>query len=232
MAYDANDPADKKILEDAVKAALEEAKTEHEAEVDRLKGENAKVRENLRKARADGGADNAAEIAKLEGDLDRVSGELRTAQSELREANRNLTKANADLATTTTALKSEQAFSHETLVTNGLTQELVAAKVAPDLLPGAVALLRGQVTVKAEGDTRRAVVGDKSLADFVKDWSQGDQGKPYIKAPLNGGGDAQGGGGGGGAKPLNDMSEAERTTMARENPTGWAALLRENGRTT
>jgi hypothetical protein len=75
-----------------------------------------------------------------------------------------------------------------------LTSALVEAKVAPQFMPAVKAMLSGKATIKTEGDARSVVVGDKSLGDFVKEWSQGDEGKHYIAAGNNGGGGAGGGG--------------------------------------
>ena len=72
-----------------------------------------------------------------------------------------------------------------------------------------------------EGDERKAFVGDKSLGDFIKEWSQGDDGKHYIAATPNGGAGAQGG------KP------SEGKTMSRTdyeaNPAAHAAFFAEGG---
>jgi hypothetical protein len=56
MAYDPNDPADKrivdKLIKDAVDAALEEARTEHEAEVEGLRNKRTELLDKLKLAKA------------------------------------------------------------------------------------------------------------------------------------------------------------------------------------
>jgi len=54
-------------------------------------------------------------------------------------------------------------------------------------------MFAGQAQIIADGDTRVAKIGDKSVSDFVKDWAASDDGKHFVSAPANGGGGSQGG---------------------------------------
>lgn len=191
MAYDPNDPADKKIVEKLIQEALEEAKVEHEAAVEGLKTKNKDLIKRLAKARQGEGEENSAEVERLESELEK-------ARAELSTANKALTKANKDLETATNAAKTESEFSGRLLRENGLTEALTTAKVDAKFLPAVKALLLPKVTIKTEGDTRTAQIDGKSLGDFVKEWSQGDEGKAYVSAGNNGGGGAPGNGSQGG----------------------------------
>ena len=116
------------------------------------------------------------------------------------------------------------------MVENGLTEALLAANVAPQFVEAAKAMLGKGVTVATDGDTRKAVVGDKSLGDYVKEWAASDSGKHFVSAPANGGGGSnQHTQGGAGSKKLADMSEQERSAMAKTNPIGWQTLLAAEG---
>lgn len=211
MAYDANDPADKKIVDDAVAAALQEAETNHEAEIEGLKNKNKQLLDKISKLRAgNDNGDNNAEIDRLERELDESKGKLRTTETELRETKRKLTTVEGERDTATKGLETETSFSRNLLIENDLTTALTAANVAPHLMDGAKALLAGKAKVVTEGDDRKAVVGDKPLSEFVKEWALGDQGKAYIAAPANGGGGGTGGGQGGGAKKISEMTLQER----------------------
>lgn len=230
MAYDPNDPADKAIVDGLIAEALDAEREKHNDEVKRLKDENFKQREKLRKARGGEGVDTG-EIERLERELEETGAKLHTAEANLREVNRKLKATEGERDNARQTLETEASFSRNMLVENGLTAALVEANVAPHFMEAAKALLMKQgVTVKVDGDNRTAVgPNDKSLGDFVKEWATSDAGKHYVTAPANGGG---GGGGNpqGGAptKKLADMSETERTEMARTNPVAWRQLLADN----
>jgi len=206
MAFDKNDKADQKILADAIAEALEEAATEHEAEIAGLKTKNVELIGKLKKARE--GGNDPAEVEKLEAKLEAQTKELSEAQKALKAATKERDTFKA-------ASETESAAARKLLVDGGLTENLVAAGVKKEFLPAVKKLLADQVTVKVEGDNRSAVVGDKSLSDFVKVWSQGDEGKNYIVAPANGGGNAPGGK----ATPTNQdlakLPPVERINAAR-----------------
>jgi hypothetical protein len=210
MAYDPNDPADKKIVADLIAAALETAQEEHEAEVTRLTNKNTELLGKLKTARA--GGDNADEVQRLETELSEVQGKLRTAEGELRTVRRDLQTVTTERDAAQTSLESESTFARTMVVENGLTAALVEANVAPEFMEAARAMLAPTVTVKVDGDNRNAVVGDKPVLDYVKEWAVSDKGKHFVKAPANGGGNTQNNtpANGGGAKKIAEMNEAER----------------------
>ena len=74
------------------------------------------------------------------------------------------------------------------------------------------------ITVKADGQQRTAVIGDKSLADFMNEWAQTDAAKHYIAAPLSGGGDALGSG-------VHGSNYITRESLANMKPEEVAARL-------
>lgn len=220
MAYDANDPADKAILDKAVKDALAAQAEEHEGEIEGLRNKNTELLAKLRKARTEGGNESAGEVERLENELADTQGKLRKAESDLRGVRRELDTANTDLATTRQSLESEQTTSRNEFVQNRLTSELTAANVGTQFLEDVTASLSRQVTVKEVDGKRQAFVGDKPLGEFVKEWSQGDKGKHYVTAPANGGGGATPPGAPqGGPKKLYEMTEMERSEAYRANPT-------------
>jgi Rad3-related DNA helicase len=184
MAYDPKDPADKKIVDDLIAAALADAEEVHEASVAGLKANAARLKDQLKKANA--GEGNAEEVTRLEG-------ELATANASLKTAQKDLAKVTKERDDTAKSLEAETGFTQKLLVDNGLTEALVGANVAKQFLPAAKALLAGQVTLKIEGDNRLAMVGDKKLADFVGEWAKGEDGKHYVAAAKNGGTGAPGG---------------------------------------
>lgn len=216
MAYDANDPADKKIVDrliaDAVAVAVEEAATEHDAAIEGLKNKNKELLGKITKLRAGGDAGDTGEIERLENELSASQTELRKAQGEARQVKRDLEAAAAERDTFRATAETEGNFARDMVIENGLTAALVENKVASQFMPAAVALLKGQIQVKTGTDGKReAFAGDKPLGEFVKDWATSEAGKHYVAAPANGGGGAGGtGSSGGSAKKISEMTEIER----------------------
>lgn len=185
-------PEEKAALKAAIDEATAATKAEAEAAASALAANNKKLLEQLREAKKSIEIDPAKHAA-LE---DQVT-ELTATLSEREKAIKKIEKDSAaQLATLTKQFESETGFTKSLLVDNGLSDALVKVGVEPAFLGAVKAMLKGQVQIVAEGDTRRALVGDKPLADFVSTWAQSDEGKHFVKAPANGGGGAGGGSGG------------------------------------
>lgn len=140
----------------------------------------------LRKGRAI----DPADVEKLEVEIDRLSGENRELVKSV--------KTSAKLAEDATkALQQESGFTSSLLIDQGLTAALTANGVTnPALLKGALAMLKSQgAQVVIDGDKRVARLGEKALADAVKEFAASDEGKHFVSAKQNTGGGAQGGGG-------------------------------------
>ncbi len=235
MAYDPNDPETKAALQAAIEAALEAERETHTSEVDRLNNKNKDLLGKIAKLRKDGGGENTGEIERLEGELETVGRELTVAKSELRETGRKLKTAETERDTLRTQAETESNYSRNLLVTNGLTDALTEAKVAPHFMEAARALLAGKVKVEVDGDERKLLADGKPVKEFVKEWAASDAGKHYVLAPANGGSGSTGANGGGnpnsGGKALKDMSEPERVQMERDDPIGFKTLLDAEGPT-
>ena len=183
MAYDPNCAETKAAFKEMLDAATAELTAEHEADVTGLKTKNSKLISQLSEARK--GQDGSAEIDRLEADLAKVQADLKAATKGL-----------------ATATKERDAFAGErdnlnsnltqVLVNQGLTAALTEAKVDPKFLPAVTAMLTPKVSLVVEGDNRKAVADGKSLGDFVKAWSQGDEGKAFVTAAGNSGSGAGG----------------------------------------
>lgn len=231
MAYDPNDPEDKKVFDAAVEEALEAERETHSAEVERLNNKNKDLLKKLAKARE--GVDNLGEIERLERELDETKHELSEASSKLRIAERDLKKVTTERDAAVTERDNERTLSQNELIENKLTAALVENKVAGHFMDAAKALLKDKAVVEVDGDGNRIVKADgKDVAEFVKEWASSDAGKHYVQAPANGGGGATGANGGGspgGLKPLAEYSEAERLDMAKNRPEDWKAVLTAAG---
>ncbi len=128
-------------------------------------------------------------VVDLEAQIDKLQSDLSVSQKSAKESVKTLETLQGQL-------KAETGFTQKLLIDNGLTDELVKNGVAPQFLPAVKAMFAGQAQIVAEGDTRTAKIGDKSVSDFVKEWAASDDGKHFVKAPENGGGGSQGSGNG------------------------------------
>lgn len=86
-------------------------------------------------------------------------------------------------------LQEKESMLTKLLIEDGLNKALDGVNINPSLKAGAEAMLRSQAQL-ADG---KAMIGDKSLNDAVKEWAESDTGKAFCLAPENTGGGASGG---------------------------------------
>lgn len=167
-----------KAIKDAVEEATKGLKDNLTAALDEAKDAKRKLRAASEIKPED--------LTAAEERADKAEAALKDAQKIAKDATNAKEKAEG-------ALKGEQTFTHKLLVENGLREQLVAAGVThPAHQKGAIAMLASQVQVATDGENRVAKVGDKALADYVKEWAGTDEGKAFVSAPNNGGGGAGG----------------------------------------
>ena len=200
MAFDPEDKDTKAALkaavDSAVTAAVEEA-------VDGLKAKNTELLGKLKKATKDAQIDPADHAA--------LQAELDANETELAQAKKDLKAATTESEKNKKSYDDESKVAHDLLVETGLSDALLANGVkTPSFLKAAKAILSGQVKLEMDGDKRVAKVGDKPLADYVKEWATGDEGKTFVSAASNSGGGAPGGEGGEGGEALEKMAPAAR----------------------
>jgi len=164
-----------------------------------LKDKNAELISEVRKLKV-GKAIDPADIEKLETQIEA----LKADNSKLAKEGKGFQKAAEEAAG---ALKKESDFTQTLLIENGLTAELSKAGITnPQFLKAAQALLKGSASIFADGEKRVAKIGDKDLADAVKEWAAGDEGKHFVTAPNNSGGNANGGAGKGDSMKMSRSS--------------------------
>lgn len=173
------------ISEEELKAKIDEA---IEAATGGLTKKNQELLSELKEARK-GKAIDPAELDRLQSKIDSLEADLANAGKSQKEQQKALKVAQD-------ALASESGFTQKLLLDNGLTEALVKVGVATQFLPAVKAMLGTQGKIVADGDSRKAFIGDKELTEFVSSWATSDEGKHYIAAPGNGGGGASGGSGG------------------------------------
>lgn len=156
-------------------------------------------------------------VEKLQAQIDALEKDLSEAQKSNKEKDKVIEKVNAQL-------QSESGFTTKLLLDNGLTDALVKAGVAAPMLPAVKAMLSQQAKVVAEGETRKAVIGDKDLQAFISEWAGSDEGKHFIQAPSNNGGGALGNNANTGKQTVkresfDAMSQAERASFVKSGGT-------------
>ncbi len=175
MAFDPKDPADVALLDEAIEKAVGPLTLKNKE----LLGEVKKLKK--------GAEIDPATVEALEAKLDKAEADLAIANKATKEATKALELANK-------SLESESGHTQKLLIDNGLNAALIEAGVKDAaFLKSCAAMLRSGVAIKVNGDDRVAMVGDKPLVEFVKTWSQSDEGKKFVAAPANSGGGAKGG---------------------------------------
>ena len=187
-------------VQDAIKAAVEEATKGLSSKRDELLAEVKKLKQ---------GRDIKPEdVAKLEEQIDTLKEQLSEATKAAKQSAKDADKAIKEL-------DAERTQTNRLLVDNGLTDALVKAGVTnPVHQKAAKALLREGVALDADKSLK---VGDKALADYITEWAGGDEGKHFVAAPAISGGGSQGGRGKPDTKTKHeDGSKEARLARAQE----------------
>jgi hypothetical protein len=156
-------------------------------------------------------------------DLEAAEKRADTAEAKVKELESSVKTLTKERDTAVKNLETEHGFTQKLLIQDGLKSALIANGVKDeDFIDSLAAKFGSGATVKVDGDTRTAMLGDKPLADAIKEWAGTDAGKKFVAAPVNGGGGAGGSNGqGGGAKTatraqFDAMSHADRMTFAKD----------------
>jgi hypothetical protein len=172
------------------------------------------------------------ENARLKAHSDKLLGELKAAKkgssvdyaefeivksqySDLQDKFDKINKSSkVEIDKLSNSLKEKESVLSKHLIDGGLSAALAKNGVAPQLMDGAMALLRQSAAI---GDGYAVKLGDKALDEAVKDWVVGDVGKFYVSGRGNSGGGATGSSANGG-----------KNTMSRDNFDSLAASEKMN----
>jgi hypothetical protein len=150
-----------------------------ETKNDELIGENRKLKR--------GAEIKPEDLTAAEDRADKAEKALAEAQKEVKTLTGRAEKAEK-------ALETETGFTSKLLIQDGLKSALIANGVKDeDMIDVLVAKFAGGAKVTTEGEERKATIGDKALADHIKEWAASDAGKKFVAAPTNSGGGAGGG---------------------------------------
>ena len=206
MSIDLSSPE----AQEAIKKAAEEATSGLISKRDELLAEVKKLRKNQ-------------EIKPEQ--LDELENQVEVYKTKWADAEK-LAKATAVEAEKVKKLyEAESGYTNNLLVENGLNEALVKEGIAKQFLPAVKSMLKGQVTVKIEGNERKAVIGEKALSEFVSEWSKSEEGKHFIAAPANSGGGSNGGGDAKGAGKTMPRSQFDGISSADKG-----AFLKDGGK--
>jgi chromosome segregation ATPase len=160
---------------------------ELESAIEALSNKNRELLGELKaaKAKAKGAEIDPEEYARLQHDLDETKSALEKAQKVGKSEMDKLMKQ----------LGERDAALHGVLIDGGLTEALAKARVKPELMDAAKALLKSKAQIQADNGAYSALMDGKPLAEAVAEWVSGDQGKHFASALENTGGGAAGGGG-------------------------------------
>jgi hypothetical protein len=204
MSFDVNAPEAQEAIQAAVDAA-----------VANMAAKNKELLGELKKAKK-GQEIDPQTVADLEAQVEKLQGDLTTASKTAKEASKAHEAA-------VKKLESETGFTQKLLIDNGLLETLGKNGVTnPVHQKAAVAMLRSGVSIIADGESRIAKVGDKALADYVKEWASSEEGKHFVAAPANTGGGATGGSSSTGKKTITRNQFAEMAP-AEQAAAGMAA---------
>lgn len=157
-------------------------------------------------------------------DLTAAEERAEKAETALREAQNQVKSLTKERDTAVKSLEAEQGFTNKLLIQDGLKSALIASGVKDeDFLDSLTHKFSSGATIKSDGEARVAMLGDKALADAIKEWAGTDAGKKFVAAADNSGAGAPGGKGG---SPGKSISEADFNAMSGKDR---AAFMNSGG---
>lgn len=147
----------------------------------------------------------------------------------LKVANKQLSDKNENLEDRLNTLETD---SKASIMDGAIAKALVNSRVKDSMMRSAEKIIRADVAVVVKDGKRVAVVGEKTVEEYVKEWAQTEEGKNFIKADVNNGG---GGGDGSGVEFVESdweiyfKSETRNYTkqvlLKRQNPALYKKLI-------
>lgn len=190
--------SDEKDIKQQIADAVKEA-------TDALAAKNRELLAELKTAKK-GQEIKPEELDKLQAKIDGLENENDQLVKQVKEQAKAFDKSQNDL-------QAENAFTSKLLLDNGLTEALVKAGVSAPFLPAVKAMLSAQAKVVADGENRKAMIGEKDLTTFIAEFAASDEGKHYIQAPNNTGGGANGGKDGKTDVDISKLSPAQKLEL-------------------
>lgn len=198
-----------------LEAAVEKATSALKESIDRLETKNKELIGENRKLKA-AGEIKPEDLTAAEDRADKAEAELADLKKQVGTITKERDKAVKDLET-------ESGFTQKLLIQDGLKAALIENGVKDaDFIDTLSAKFARDAKVVADGETRKVMLGDKALADAIKEFAGSDSGKKFVAAAQNSGGGAPGGSGGsGGGKTVtraewDAMDHGARSTFSKD----------------
>ena len=178
-------------------------------EVDALKNKNKELLTEVKKER------NKNRELNLE-DFNKLTEKVEQLESENSKLNGTIKLKDIEVQKLSTSFQEANGKLEQLSYDDAITKVVDGLKLAGNKQAIAKKLLKAEATFK-DGALS---FGDKSVDDFVKDWtSPTGEGYMFLEGTQHSGGGASGGGNNGlGIKTLSQMSEAERIQLFKEDP--------------
>ena len=167
-----------------------------------------------------------AEKEQAEADKAKASGDVEAVRTQLE------TKHGRELKAATERAEKAERQVEKLVIDNGLSAALDEARVKPELKRAADAMLRDGVELKDDDGEPVAYKGGLPLAEAIKLWAEGDEGKPFVLAGNSGGGAPGGKGAHSGPNPWKQgptFNLTDQDRIEREKPELAARLKAEAG---
>ncbi|WP_024352500.1 hypothetical protein [Brevundimonas naejangsanensis] len=179
-------------------------------------------------------------LKELKDRLDAAEAEKQQAEEEKATKDKDVeglrtqleTKHGRELKAATDRAEKAERQVEKLVIDNGLSAALDEARVKPELKRAAAALLREGVELKDDDGEPVAYKGGLPLAEAIKLWAEGDEGKPFVLAGNNGGGAPGGKGAHSGPNPWKQgptFNLTDQDRIEREKPELAARLKAEAG---
>jgi uncharacterized protein YoxC len=169
---------------------LENVKSAFDSEVQGLKAKNAELIGKIKRVR-DTSQDKPEKLYELEDELETVKSQLREGASkferELKKALAEKEKLAAELTGRTEAYKRAEANRALTNALAGKVKDPILLKASLSMLSNGLEVLEESGNFKVGMKTEK---GFTDLNDYVESWSQTEEGKRFVAAPTNSGGNA------------------------------------------
>lgn len=79
------------------------------------------------------------------------------------------------------------------LVDDEINKALIGVNVLSSMMKAARRIIKADVTVVEENGTRKAMIGAKTIKEHIEEWVKSEEGKNFVKADENSGGNSDGG---------------------------------------
>lgn len=214
----------KKLAEDGKLDEIEKLISEHvDSEVKGLKDKNTELLGSLKKQKEEN-ADFSKRLEKLEEEKEAIeaekankSGDIKKITEDLEKKHRKeIEKLTNQLTEKDGELTAKNKLLNTHVIGEGLTAALVKAKVKPEFMAAAKAVIQAEHAGEVVDDNGKPVAkfNGKAVEEFVTGWSQTDAGKHFVSAEKNSGGGSNGANGSGKASTnVKTMKHSEFNTL-------------------